>query len=278
MEGHRMRCVFCKCNSDGSKSVEHIIPESLGNKSHFLPSGVVCDRCNNYFARKVEQPFLESPAIRLLRFHQTIENKRGRIPSVSATISPGFPATLTHFARHNFTSVAVTPDALAEIAKSPDEALILLAHPPAPKDQIVSRFMAKVALESMAARLVQMPDGLEYICDETQLDPIRDHARFGRIEQWPVHIRRIYDPDAAIVRPDGQLEQIVHESEFLVTPSSEWYFVLAIFGLELAVNLGGPEISGYEKWLIENGQASVLYGGKNSHYSMPQHHPARDKK
>lgn len=40
-----MQCVFCHKNSVASKSVEHIIPESLGNKHHFLPKGYVCDEC-----------------------------------------------------------------------------------------------------------------------------------------------------------------------------------------------------------------------------------------
>ena len=55
-----------------------------------------------------------------------------------------------------------------------------------------------------------------------------------------------------------------------VTPSSEWYFVLAIFGEELAINLGGPEIEGYEKWLKDNNGKSPLYVGKNtSGFPMP---------
>jgi len=47
-----MRCIFCKNPSDNSVSVEHIIPESLGNISHILPKGWVCDTCNNYIAGK----------------------------------------------------------------------------------------------------------------------------------------------------------------------------------------------------------------------------------
>jgi hypothetical protein len=133
--------------------------------------------------------------------------------------------------------------------------------------------MAKVALESMAARLVQFPDGLAYICDETQLDPLREHARRGRITQWPIHTRHIYGPDAMVRGPDGTFQQVIHESDFLVTPLGEWYFVLALFGLEFAINLGGPEVAGYEKWLSENNHASILYSAKNAHFSMPVRHP-----
>lgn len=54
-----MNCIFCKEESSNSRSIEHIIPESLGNKDHVLPPGIVCDKCNNYFARKIEKKILE---------------------------------------------------------------------------------------------------------------------------------------------------------------------------------------------------------------------------
>ena len=60
-----MRCVFCKADSSQSRSVEHIIPESLGNTAHTLPRCVVCDQCNGYFARKIEKPVLDSGMFQL---------------------------------------------------------------------------------------------------------------------------------------------------------------------------------------------------------------------
>jgi len=86
-----MRCIFCKTLSDGSHSVEHIIPESLGNIDHFLPKGLVCDDCNNYFARKIEKPILESPMMRLLRSDRKIPNKRKNIPSYKFNENPILP-------------------------------------------------------------------------------------------------------------------------------------------------------------------------------------------
>ncbi|MCZ8293407.1 MAG: hypothetical protein O9312_07815 [Hylemonella sp.] len=75
-----MRCIFCKSDSGSSCSVEHIIPESIGNTNHTLPKGAVCDACNQYFARKVERPLLESSLFRHLRAGMGIANKRGRVP------------------------------------------------------------------------------------------------------------------------------------------------------------------------------------------------------
>jgi hypothetical protein len=137
--------------------------------------------------------------------------------------------------------------------------LILPTGGPEPNPQVVSRFMAKIALEAMAARVIDHDGGQEYLCDEHQLDDLRDHARRGRIARWPLHTRRIYAANAKTTLLPGQPEQVIHESDFLATSWGEWFFVLAIFGLELAINLGGPEIEGYERWLRENNEASPLY-------------------
>lgn len=94
-----MRCIFCKKDGTTSVSKEHIIPESLGNTLHTLPLGVVCDTCNDYFAREVEKPFLESEPVRSLRFEQAIINKRGKIPTLTGVITPAsVSAVVTRYA------------------------------------------------------------------------------------------------------------------------------------------------------------------------------------
>lgn len=231
----------------------------MGNKTVVLPKGIVCDKCNNYFSREVEKQFLESSAIRTLRFNQGLESKKGRVPSITGLIVPDIPAVVTRFPRRNYTSVEVSPEALEEIARSEERTLILPLGGRAPDGQVVSRFMAKVALEAMAARVIGHEGGQEYVCDERQLDPLREHARYGRLSNWPVHARTIYAPNARTSVTGGPWEQVIHESDFLVTSWGEWFFVLAIFGLELAINLGGPDIEGYERWLKENNQISPLY-------------------
>ena len=65
-----------------------------------------------------------------------------------------------------------------------------------------------------------------------------------------------------VLGADGRPEQVVHESDFLVTPWSEWFFVLAIFGVEFTINLGDPEIDGYLRWLTANAGHSPLYSAK----------------
>jgi len=261
-----MRCLFCKINSDSSRSVEHIIPESLGGLSHCLPPGVVCDQCNNYFSREVEKPFLESAAIMLLRFHQEIPSKKGRVPPAQGIISPGFaPVTIQrHIGKPLGMSIHVPPDAIEQLLKAEKGMVILPTSADLPGGPVVSRFLAKVGLEAMAARLVSHPDGLEYLVDEAQLDALRNHARRGDTLQWPIHVRQIYDQDTKWSDKSGSDLQIVNEFDILVTDRSEWYFVLALFGLEMAINYGGPDIEGYPLWLADHGNESPLYSGKNA--------------
>lgn len=43
-------CIFC-LGIQGFETVEHIIPQSLGNMHYILPRGTICHSCNNRFAR-----------------------------------------------------------------------------------------------------------------------------------------------------------------------------------------------------------------------------------
>lgn len=264
-----MRCIFCRQDSSHSRSVEHIIPYSLGNRSHVLPRGIVCDACNNYFSREVERPFLEAPAIKLLRFHQGLESRKNRIPPINGVIYPNIPATVIRDFRTGGLLADVPIESFEQLAAMKKSVLLLPLSSNPPSNPVVSRFLAKVALEAMALKLCDFPDGLDYLSDDSQLDPIRDHARRGRHQAWPVHIRRIYAADAAVMNDQSDRGQIVHEFDFLMTDKSELYYVLAIFGLELTINVGGPDIDGYIQWLAENRSASPLYSGKNNIYPMP---------
>ena len=258
------RCLFCKKTCDLSKSVEHILPESLGNTQHVLPSGVVCDGCNNYFARKVEDPFLNSGAVRALRASQGVKNKRRRLVGQAAIMMGQHPVTL--YTPHDAMGIIDVPtsEGVRAILGAERGTLIFPATQEPPPDDVTSRFLAKVALEAMALRGLEACLDLDYLIDEPQLDLLRCHARRGEPRSWPYSHRRIYDVDKAWRDPDG-IHQRVHEHDFLVTEHSEYFFVLAIFGLEFAINLGGPEIDGYARWLAAHDHISPLYFGKNAH-------------
>src|SRR6478735_2519944 len=90
-----MRCIFCRGDSASSKSREHIIPQSLRQHLARTPQRGSLRQVQQLLAREVEKPFLESDAIRVLRFHQGLESKRRRVPSLTGLITPDIPAIVT---------------------------------------------------------------------------------------------------------------------------------------------------------------------------------------
>jgi hypothetical protein len=218
-----VRCIFCKADSQSARSVEHILPESLGNIDHTLPVGAVCDWCNEYFGRKIEGPILESGIFRLLRADRRVENKEGRLPILDNRHVPNLPDY-----------------------------------------RLMSRFIGKVGLEALAHRVNHITDWNAEIVNKTELDPIREYVRFNRGKiTWPFAYRTLY-PVNTLFNDGQEYYDVPHEFDLLYTEGKELYIVLVIFGVEFALNLGGPELDGYDKWLTEHDFASPLYTGKNS--------------
>jgi hypothetical protein len=269
-----MRCIFCKQDSSNSKSVEHIIPESLGCKEHILGKGIVCDKCNNYFAREVEKPFLEDNTIKLLRFDEGLESKKGKVPPVSAVMNSKHVVTLWKDINDKFAGhIDVPVEAFEAFMSSKSGTIIFPAFNddlPLPKDSILSRFLGKVAIEAFAFRILSSSaDLMDSFIDDDSFDPLRKHVRGDSIVNWPCSVRRIYEAKKRWIDEKAQeTYQVMNEFDFLLTDESEGYFVLALFGMEYAINIAGPSIEGYENWLIAHNNISPLYQDKNS----PGHH------
>lgn len=261
-----MICIFCKNCSDTSTSVEHIIPESLGNTKTILPKGIVCDTCNNYFSRKVEAPVLNHPYFRSLRSEQSLPSKRGRATQVKAVILPDNYAIDVAFQDDKNTSnlEIIIPqkcdfERFAQSAKANNTELVFLKHDGLPPHGLMSRFLAKMAIEALAFQLLHKIKYIEDMTNDSQLDEIRTFARRGgKGKEWPYSQRRIYNSEKIHIK-EGFPHQLLHEFDFLFTEKQECYFVIAIFGIEYAINLAGSEISGYEDWLIKNNNKSPLY-------------------
>jgi hypothetical protein len=262
-----MRCIFCKNPSNNSRSVEHIIPESLVNQSHVLSLGIVCDRCNNYFARKLEGPLLDSQLFRHLRSRQGLPNKRGFLPPIDGII-PAVPTEVDMWLHGSrlFLNAKRERDqqSLFDAIATGRATQVWIGPEPAPDGRLVARFLGKVAIEFLATRIIHVEGWEECLIDDPQLDPLRHFVRIGNTpEAWPISIRKIYDEDACHLGPEGPC-QVLNEFDFLYTSNKELYAVLCIFGVEFALNMGGPDMDGYKRWLEEHSQASPLYKGGGS--------------
>jgi len=257
-----MRCIFCKQVSDASKSVQHIIPESLGNKDLILPPGTVCDSCNQYFAIKIEKPMLEMKYFQNVRFRNQIKSKKGRnIPY--KTLFPHKEGgwfdmyLLDH-------SLAFSGDDSKIISLIKDQKINkmmfeVIDQPLFPTAN-VSRFLAKTAIEAFALKAEGKSSLLNEIIDMHHLDSIREYARYGKGRFWNYNQRRIYSEETRFEDPVHLPEsyEILHELDFLIIEPDMYYFVLVIMGIEYVINCGDPELDLYKHWLLENDNRSPI--------------------
>jgi hypothetical protein len=257
-----MRCIFCKNDSTNSKSVEHIIPESLGNKSHILEKGIVCDACNNYFAGKVEKKVLEKPYFKNVRHRNFITTKKGRLVPDKTL----FPHKEGGWADVWLDENGIIFDSkdnhiinLIKEGKINKLILPIISHPDE-NDYDVSRFIAKAALEFLTFRIKEDSDWIAEIISKPELDPIRDWARFGKGNFWKYHQRRIYSEETRFIDPINHPEpyEILHEMDILYTEDKVMYFILVIMGIEFAINLAHSETDYYLEWLNKNNNESPV--------------------
>lgn len=259
-----MNCLFCKQISDDSVSVEHIIPESLGNKEHTLPRGIVCDKCNQYFAIKIEKKLLEQPYFKNVRHRARIESKKGRVPIENGIIiSPELAKVEIIFDKHDRTIVVMNDEEQARrIFSSPKGSLVIPAFDkPDDNNKVLSRFLAKVAVEALLLWIIKEDGWIDEVMNKPELNDIKKYARYGEgTDFWKYHQRRIYSEDTRFNHPLINIEdyEVLHEYKILITKGSHYYFVIAILGIEYTIGYGGPEIDSYLEWLHNNNSKSIL--------------------
>lgn len=266
-----MRCIFCKVDSTKSNSVEHIIPESLGNKNHVLPKGVVCDNCNNYFATKIEKPVLEMSYFKSLRGRNEIRNKKGK--------RVGIPAYLKNFQKEelniyyhdgNKIEAVVKDKSLFDTIGKYNKLYIPILPKPPINDIQISKFIGKIALEALALKVSQIEGWQDDFNNNESLDQLREFVRYGRgYKIWPYLTRRIYAENHISLNQESNVGyEILHEFDFLIpeepVPHREQYrldnlyFLVAIMGIEYTLNMTNAGLGSYLKWLDDNQGKSIL--------------------
>jgi hypothetical protein len=257
-------CIFCQASSHSSVSREHIVPESLGNRKIQLPRGVVCDKCNNYFSRKIEDPILNSLLFSQERFTHSIPNKEGRIPPSQGLLSPlGIPVSIE---RHpgNWQSIYATRDSdndrfVRHLMNSKTNTAYFPIATDISNTRLMARMLGKMGLEALALRAIEAGIGIEEITHKEELNELREFVRYDRgPKHWPYHERRIY-PAGFVFTSGAEAYEVLHEFTLLYTNEHELFFIFANLGVEYVLNLGGPSIEGYSDWLNKNSNRSPLY-------------------
>jgi hypothetical protein len=257
-------CIFCRENASSSRSIERIIPESLGNIEHVLPAGIVCDRCNNYFARKIEGPLLESAYFRHLRSQMSIANKRGRIPSMRGMLPHLGMGVDVWVDRESIAVQPLDPSRRGEFEQSllagqSGRLVLPVSNPDDVDRKLMSRFLLKAAMEALALRTMEVEGWRKELLDMEALDPLRRYVRVGDQPLNWNYLRRSLYPHDALFREDAEIYEVLHEFDFVYTEDKRLFFFIAIFGEEYGIDVSDPDPEALGRYQSKIEGRSPLY-------------------
>lgn len=182
-------CLFCRSHGPFS-TVEHIIPESLGNDELLLHQEV-CDSCQAYFGKEIERLVLAKSPLAFWRTFLRVRTKKGKLPTVDLStpsrskgvIQATHPVhdNLVGFTAHEdgSTSVDIDDPRIVEGVLTGSRGAFTFVLTPKLLHAL-GRFLLKVGIELVAGADPKEARAPRY-------DDARSHARFGTGDRlWPL--------------------------------------------------------------------------------------------
>lgn len=230
------RCLFCL--GDGPfNTIEHIIPESLGNDDLFI-KGLVCDGCQRYLGTNIEKLVLEKTPFAFWRVFQGIKTKKRKLPSVDLTPpAKGILPARHHFGQYDIGFTAHDDLTVSIDVNTPQAGNMLLANNSyflvlTPWHiNIIGRFLGKMGLELLA---ISDPDK----AFSEKFDPLRRYVREGVTSWvWPFYLGQygeIGDLKSEFRFSNGAWEQDIFCYTYTlgITNKDEYFFAFNI-GIDL---------------------------------------------
>jgi hypothetical protein len=250
-----MNCVFCKQSSNNSKSVEHIVPESLGNTRYILPKGIVCDKCNQYFAVKIEQHLLEIPFFKSSRHRLNIVSKKGEIPPDKGfSISPKSEVEF-HKSKKGEKSVSFKEtNAVKKIqSRNKVEVLIPVFAKADHNNVYLSKFLGKLAIEALALSSLEKKLNLDDEVNIECLEPLKKYVRAShKNEFWPYYERILFTPEQGFLDSENEFQRIIFSMKFIYTEEKFLFHQFLLFGTEYTIDLTNRTNETIFNWLSNN--------------------------
>lgn len=183
-----MHCLFCAADGPFT-TIEHVIPESLGNDDLLL-EGEVCDGCQRYFGSSIEQYVLAKSPIAAWRVMLGTTTKKGKRPKADLSQPKEQRGVLPRVHdRHDNIAIESMDDESVALTLSDDGVLKEVLSGQRSRFQIVlspymlhmmGRFLCKIGVE-----LLCVADSVE--ARHGQFDEARVYARQGSMAWlWPI--------------------------------------------------------------------------------------------
>lgn len=241
-------CPYCKniiikndtaTSKSNSHSVEHIVPFSLGNEDLILKEGIICDDCNNYFARNIEKPFLELEEIKLLRTYHSIPSRKSKIPPMNVFIN-NEKACMKFDARNNCAYIGLSPETILKIYEKKVDMFFSsgIDTKQLQNSYVVSRFLVKVFTETCLFYGIKFQlketNNSFFILDK-KMEELHEYVRFAGRE------KRVYDYSVTKIKEIVPLSQddFVSSIKLNVNENKKCLtgMVFRLFELEFVLNI-----------------------------------------
>ena len=206
--------------------------------------------------------------MRNLRAWYQVQNKRGRCPSVLGHIA-GTDIEINLSLRSDG-QLRVEPERERDrkqlekvIGPGPDGNLaspLLFKFEMDPPKREMSRFLCKIALETVAETFSSEQGGTEELVDAQFFDNVRVYARYGtNYPEWPYSQRRIFPERTLMRHPEtNEWVQAGFGCCWFMNRRKETLCGFCFYGIEFVINVGGPSIRGYEEWLLDHDNISPM--------------------
>ena len=202
-------CPYCKnvilfdkdsSNESNSKSEEHIIPFSLGNEEIVIPKGIICDRCNNYFAREIEKPFLNNKTIKQMRSYHRIPSRKNKIPATRVNINGEYARMVFNY-KNNYAIINfddLSNETISEFISNPPPFLSFDVNIDDLKDKYyVSRLLIKIFTEInlyYSIELMKPKENNWFLVFDKKMEELYNYVRFGdrkkKLYDYKVELRK----------------------------------------------------------------------------------------
>ncbi len=187
----KYKCIFCLEESDNFNTIEHIVSESLGNTDDILEKAV-CDKCQNYFGREIENYILSKSPFGFWRTISGTLSKKGKCPSFDGTQSIRNKGKIDDYHEYSDKGITIYPGDNEKVIQIDVEDVLV-------KEAILSGEKQKVSFVMTPKMLIYMGRflgkiALEYWCKEfkedifdSKFDEMRKYVRYGTVKtMWPI--------------------------------------------------------------------------------------------
>ncbi len=184
-----MNCIFC-FEKGPYNTIEHIIPESLGN-DHALLSDCVCDKCQNYFGREIEDFVLNKTPFAFWRVKYGLKSKKGKLPSINFSLPKENKGRIPFISKYHDQKVGFTAHSDGSISVDLEDSEMIEKINNGIKDKfifnlspkhliLIGRFLGKIAIELLAHKDRELSLNTEF-------NDLRKYVRSGITKSiWPI--------------------------------------------------------------------------------------------